>query len=151
MHNALKDPVSQLCEPTTEAAGGCHEPHMQVRDHLAGPAQAMMMMRSVVHVTLPEDVSTRDALDESNHSAGQGGRAPLATKDSGSSVWQLVTAHSNGQLQVWDPSLGSIKPVLRIGNPGSSCRSEPMCPFSKRFWSTTKPPSKLAPKYCTTL
>lgn len=102
-------------------------------DCLAGPAQAMMMMRSVVHVTFPEDTSGRDRPDEAGQLAGQGGREPLATHDSGSSVWQLVTAHSNGQLQVWDPSLGSIKPVLRIGDPCSSCRFEPMRPFAKKY------------------
>ncbi|KAK9862943.1 hypothetical protein WJX84_012116 [Apatococcus fuscideae] len=94
---------------------------------LLGPAQAMMMMRSVVHVTFPEDINARGSLEEPRRSTGQGDKAPLATVDSSSSVWQLVTAHSNGQIQVWDPSLGSIKPVLRIGDPGSSCRDLILC------------------------
>ena len=82
-----------------------------------------MMMRSVVHVTFPDEGGGRGSLDEPRRVTGQGHKAGLATADSGSSVWQLVTAHSNGQLQVWDPSLGSLKPVLRIGDPCSSCRS----------------------------
>lgn len=120
--------------PFWSAGGVAHLmlPGASLIDHHAGPAQAMMMMRSVVHVTLPEETGARDRPDEAGQSAGEGGRVPLATHDCGSSVWQLVTAHSNGQLQVWDPSLGSIKPVLRIGDPCSSCRSEPMCHFARR-------------------
>ena len=83
------------------------------------------MMRSVVHVTLPGQNSAWPSMDEAHgHTGGQfqSPSKPNVGSDPGSSVWQLVTAHSNGQLQVWDPSLGSIQPVLRIGDPGSACR-----------------------------
>ena len=36
--------------------------------------------------------------------------------------WQLVTAHENGQLQVWDASLGTLQPIMRFGQTGNPCR-----------------------------
>lgn len=36
--------------------------------------------------------------------------------------WQVLTAHDNGQMQVWDASLGALQPLLRIGQPTAPAR-----------------------------
>ena len=42
---------------------------------------------------------------------------------------QVVTAHDNGQVQVWDMSTGFLQPVLKIGAAGPSARSA-FAPFT---------------------
>lgn len=37
-------------------------------------------------------------------------------------TFQVLTAHDNGQVQVWEAALGSLQPEFRIGQPGPSAR-----------------------------
>ena len=47
------------------------------------------------------------------------------------SNWQLLTAHENGQMQVWEASDGMLCPVLRIGSagPAARCVTVHVCTF----------------------
>ena len=41
--------------------------------------------------------------------------------------WQILTAHDNGQVQVWDMTTGVLQPVLRLGTVGASARCVCLC------------------------
>ena len=98
---------------------------------LAGVARAVRMMGAVVTVRPPEDfirqassdeaVSAVDTSSPSSASPGTGNWDAASGHKRNST--QLVTAHDNGQLQVWDMSTGFLQPVLRIGVAGPSARS----------------------------
>ena len=98
---------------------------------LAGVARAVRILSAVVTVRPPADIIRRrsshealSALDTcslSSASPGAGSLDPPSGHKHNST--QVVTAHDNGQVQVWDMSTGFLQPVLRMGVAGPSARS----------------------------
>ena len=66
-------------------------------------------------------LSAMDTSTLSSASPGTGSLDPPSGHKRNST--QVVTAHDNGQVQVWDMSTGFLQPVLRIGLAGPSARS----------------------------
>ena len=101
---------------------------------LVGVARAIVIMNALVNVKLPPDMlrqpSCADRLNNVDISSlsstetvpPQPGAVQPASgaKRNGP---QVVTAHDNGQVQVWDMSTGFLQPVLKIGDAGPSARS----------------------------
>ena len=89
-------------------------------------------MPTLVHVRVPINMTRQrssnhglDGIDTSSlssvetHSPATGSveAAPSRAFD-----WQIVTAHENGQIQVWDMTTGVLQPILRMGEVGASAR-----------------------------
>ena len=68
-----------------------------------------------------EALSAMDTSSISSASPGTGSLDPPSGHKRNST--QVVTAHDNGQVQVWDMSTGFLQPVLRMGVAGPSARS----------------------------
>ena len=98
---------------------------------LAGVARAVRILSGVVTVQPPaefirqhsshEVLSAMDTSSFSSASPGTGSLDPSSRHKRNST--QVVTAHDNGQVQVWDMSTGFLQPVLRMGEAGPSARS----------------------------
>ena len=96
-----------------------------------GVARAVRILSAVVPVRPPaefmrqrssqEALSAMDTNGVSSASPGAGSLKGLDGHRHNST--QVVTAHDNGQLQVWDMSTGFLQPVLRMGVVGPSARS----------------------------
>lgn len=100
---------------------------------LAGVARAVRILSAVVTVRPPAEFirqrSSQEALsamDTSSVSSASPGASSLKGLDGDRrNSTQVVTAHDNGQVQVWDMSTGFLQPVLRMGVAGPSARSAP--------------------------
>lgn len=96
----------------------------------AGVARAIRILSAVVTVRPPaefisqrssqEGLSAMDTSSISSASPGGGSQDRLDGHKRNST--QVVTAHDNGQVQVWDMSTGFLQPVLRMGVVGPSAR-----------------------------
>lgn len=97
----------------------------------AGVARAVRVLNAVVTVRPPAEFmrqrSSQEALsamDTSSVSSASPGAGSLKGLDGHRrNSTQVVTAHDNGQVQVWDMSTGFLQPVLRMGLVGPSARS----------------------------
>lgn len=96
-----------------------------------GAARAIRVVSAVVTVRLPADIvrqrsSTEalSAMDTSSLSSVTTPSPDLGNTEPPSGLkTQIVSAHDNGQVQVWDMSTGFLQPVLRMGLAGPSARS----------------------------
>lgn len=102
---------------------------------VSGVARAIRVLKAVVNVRLPPDMMVRQGSSTGNLSAAvdtgslsslgtaspQAGTAQPANGRKHNSM-QVLTAHDNGQVQVWDMSTGFLQPVLRMGLAGPSAR-----------------------------
>lgn len=90
----------------------------------------MRILSAVVSVRPPAEFmrqrSSQEALsamDTSSVSSASPGAGSLKGLDGHRhNSTQVVTAHDNGQVQVWDMSTGFLQPVLRMGVAGPSAR-----------------------------
>lgn len=106
-----------------------------------GAARAIRIISAVVTVRPPADI-VRQRSSTGALSAMETGSVSSATTQSpetGSrelpgglkhNSTQVVTAHDNGQVQVWDMSTGFLQPVLRMGLAGPSARSAFLAPHT---------------------
>ncbi|KAK2077996.1 hypothetical protein QBZ16_003864 [Prototheca wickerhamii] len=92
-----------------------------------GAVNSMAMCSPIVRVLLPAD-----------RGAGAGNVMSLAQRSGGAlrdssvlsalqQVWQLVTVHDSGMVQVWTMVGGLLKPILRIGERMSPARGLVVC------------------------
>jgi len=95
-------------------------------------ARAIRALSPIVHVRVPVSMARQrssntglENLDISSLSS-VGTQSPVDSTEAVSNRrqtdWQILTAHDNGQVQVWDMSAGTLHPVLKIGAAGSSAR-----------------------------
>lgn len=91
-----------------------------------GVARAIRALRPIVHVRLAVNMTGQrssglglEGLDTSSLSSVDTQSPNPGSQQSDS---QIVTAHDNGQVQVWDISTGTLQPVLRMGNVGPAAR-----------------------------
>ncbi len=85
--------------------------------HVRGPA-AMTRQRSSMQGLEIVDISSLSSVGTQSPMTGSIEAAPSRRR----SDWQLLTAHENGQMQVWEASTGMLCPVLRIGTAGPAAR-----------------------------
>lgn len=99
-----------------------------------GVARAIRVVSAVVTVRLPADIVRQrssdgalSAMDTSSLSSVTTQSPDLGNTEPPSGLkrnsTQVVSAHDNGQVQVWDMSTGFLQPVLRMGLVGPSARS----------------------------
>lgn len=98
-----------------------------------GVARAIRALSPIVHfrgpVVVTRQRSSMQGMDNLDISSlpSVGSQSPLtgsidAAPSRRRSDWQLLTAHENGQMQVWEASTGMLCPVLRIGTAGPAAR-----------------------------
>ena len=102
---------------------------------LTGVARAIKILSAMVTVRPPADMVRQRSSNEALSAMDTNGPSSVATPsprtDSAEAAasglkcnsTQVVTAHDNGQVQVWDMSTGFLQPVLRMGVAGPSARS----------------------------
>ena len=77
----------------------------------------MSRQRSSNHGLDGIDTSSLSSVETHSPATGSAEASPSRGVD-----WQIVTAHDNGQMQVWDMTTGVLQPVLRVGAVGASAR-----------------------------
>ncbi|KAL0047223.1 hypothetical protein WJX82_010034 [Trebouxia sp. C0006] len=103
-----------------------------------GVARAIRALSPIVHfrgpVVVTRQRSSMQGMDDLDISSlpSVGSQSPLtgsidAAPSRRRSDWQLLTAHENGQMQVWEASTGMLYPVLRIGTAGPAARCLVLC------------------------
>ncbi|KAL3162493.1 hypothetical protein ABBQ32_010154 [Trebouxia sp. C0010 RCD-2024] len=103
-----------------------------------GVARAIRVVSAVVTVRLPADIVRQrssdgalSAMDTSSLSSVTTQSPDLGNTEPPSGLkrnsTQVVSAHDNGQVQVWDMSTGFLQPVLRMGLVGPSARCLVVC------------------------
>jgi len=85
--------------------------------HVRGPV-AMTRQRSSPQGLENMDISSLSSIGTQSPMTGSIEAAPSCSR----SDWQILTAHDNGQMQVWEVSTGVLFPVLRIGTAGPAAR-----------------------------
>ncbi|DBA69568.1 TPA: hypothetical protein ACH3X2_012650 [Trebouxia sp. C0005] len=90
--------------------------------HVRGPV-AMTRQRSSMQGLENVDISSQSSIGSQSPMTGSIEAAPSRRR----SDWQLLTAHENGQMQVWEASIGMLCPVLRIGTAGPAARCLVLC------------------------
>ncbi len=76
------------------------------------------------------DISSLSSVGSQSPLTGSIEAAPSRRSD-----WQLLTAHENGQMQVWEASTGMLCPVLRIGTAGPAARCVTVHVYT--IWAST--------------
>ena len=66
------------------------------------------------------DMGSLPSVDSFSQADSNDMHSPRLAQQSGN--FQLLTAHDNGQIQVWEAASGSLQPVCRIGQTGTSAR-----------------------------
>ncbi|DBB01174.1 hypothetical protein WJX77_003342 [Trebouxia sp. C0004] len=84
---------------------------------------AMTRQRSSMQGLENVDISSLSSVGTQSPMTGSFEAAPSRRH----SDWQLLTAHENGQMQVWEASTGMLCPVLRIGTAGPAARCLVVC------------------------
>ncbi|RMZ53790.1 hypothetical protein APUTEX25_003929, partial [Auxenochlorella protothecoides] len=96
-----------------------------------GTVNAMAITSPLVRVLLPAErgahpAATASVISLAPRSGGTGpGGAALATELQ--QVWQLLTVHDSGMVQVWTMVAGLLRPILRIGERTSPAKGLAVC------------------------
>ena len=98
----------------------------------------MTRQRSSNHGLDGIDINSLSSVETLSPPTGSAEGSPSRGAD-----WQIVTAHDNGQVQVWDMTTGVLQPVFRVGSVGASARwvllqAEPVLLAFTLFASTVK-------------
>ena len=99
----------------------------------SGVARAIKVLSSFVHVRAPINITQQRSSETGLENMDTSSLSSVGTQSPGNdsieavpthrhSNWQILTAHDNGQMQVWDMSSGTLSPVLRIGAVGPAAR-----------------------------
>ncbi len=77
------------------------------------------------------DMSPAPVATQPERAGSSGGVSPLSFKEGQGQPLQLLTAHESGQLQLWDLSLGELRPLAIIGERANTIRygHSPFCAF----------------------
>ena len=99
----------------------------------SGVARAIKVLSSFVHVRAPINITQQRSSETGLENMDTSSLSSVGTQSPGTdnieavpaqrhSNWQILTAHDNGQMQVWDMSSGMLCPVLRFGAVGPAAR-----------------------------
>ena len=99
----------------------------------SGVARAIKALSSFVRVRVPVNITQQRSSELRVEHADISSLSSVGSQSPGTdsieavpaqqhSNWQILTAHDNGQLQVWDMSSGTLNPVLKIGAVGPAAR-----------------------------
>ena len=68
------------------------------------------------------DMNPAPVATQPERAASSGGVSSLSFKEGQGQPLQLLTAHESGQLQLWDLSLGELRPLAIIGQRANTIR-----------------------------